>query len=242
MPRAAVAAVLVASIPVLAACGAVKSEQANVVAGKQQFVQKCGACHTLNRAGTKGTSGPDLDQAFQQASREGFGESAIRGVVYAQIKHPNRTGSGFTEKDMVKMPANLVKGDAAHDVAAYVALVAAKPGKDAGLLASAVKAPGSGKPIAEKDGVLTIPADPTGQLAYASKQATGTAGSIKVEMPNESGTPHDIVIDGVGKGEVVQGGGVSSFEGTVDGGQKYTYYCSVQGHRQAGMEGTLTVK
>ena len=60
-------------------------------------------------------------------------------------------------------------------------------------------------------------------------------------MPNKSGTPHDIVIDDKGEGEVVQNGGTSEFEADFDAG-KYTYYCSVPGHRAAGMEGELTVK
>jgi plastocyanin len=60
-------------------------------------------------------------------------------------------------------------------------------------------------------------------------------------MPNKSGTPHDIVIDGKGKGQVVQNGGTSQFSATFSAGN-YTYYCSVDGHRQAGMQGTLTVK
>ena len=60
-------------------------------------------------------------------------------------------------------------------------------------------------------------------------------------MANKSGTPHDIVIDGKGKGEVVQNGGVSQFNADFAAGS-YTFYCSVQGHRQAGMQGKLTVK
>ena len=60
-------------------------------------------------------------------------------------------------------------------------------------------------------------------------------------MPNKSGTPHDIVIDGKGNGEVVQNGGTSQFSANFSAGN-YTYYCSVDGHRQAGMQGTLTVK
>jgi uncharacterized cupredoxin-like copper-binding protein len=60
-------------------------------------------------------------------------------------------------------------------------------------------------------------------------------------MANKSGTPHDIVIDGKGKGEVVKDGGVSQFQANFTAGS-YTFYCSVPGHRQAGMQGKLTVK
>jgi mono/diheme cytochrome c family protein len=236
LSRAALCAALVAVVSALSACGGVKDPQADVVAGKQLFVSKCGACHTLGRAGTKGTTGPDLDQSFQQSLKEGFGETAVRGVVYKQILYPNR----LANSSGTKMPAKLVSGQDAHDVAAYVASVSAKSGKDTGRLATAVKAAGGGA-ATEKDGVLSIPADPSGQLAFAASKATGTSGPVTIEMPNKSGTQHDIVIDGLGRGEVVSSG-TSSFKASLDAGKTYTYYCSVPGHRQAGMEGTLTVK
>ena len=209
----------------------VNNEGDDVVAGKQLFVQKCGACHILGRAETKGVTGPNLDQAFTRPLKDGFGRDAVRGVVYQQIKHPQE-GS--------VMPSNLVDDEGARDVAAYVAQVAAAGGKDSGLLADAVKAAGSDKPAVAKDGVLTIPADPGGQLAYVNKTAEAPAGPLEIVMPNEATVPHDLVIDGVGKTEQVTGG-EGRFKATVKAG-KYTYYCSVPGHRQAGMEGTLPVK
>jgi plastocyanin len=205
---------------------------ANLVAGKQLFVAKCGACHTLARASTKGTTGPNLDQAFQQALKDGMERSGVRGAVHGWILHPNQNGV---------MPAKLVTGDDAYDVAAYVARSVAANGKDTGLLATAVKAAGGGKPAAEKNGTLEVDADPTGQLAFTTNKATGSTGEITVKMANKSGTPHDIVIDGKGKGQIVQNGGVSQFKANFAAGN-YTFYCSVPGHRQAGMQGTLTVK
>jgi mono/diheme cytochrome c family protein len=237
MPRAALCAAIVAAVPALSACGGVKDPQADVVAGKQLFVSKCGACHTLARAGTKGTTGPNLDAAFQQPLKDGFGETAVRGVVYKQILYPNR----LKNAQGIKMPAKLVSGQDAHDVAAYVAMVTAKGGKDTGRLATAVKAAGGGT-ATEKNGVISIPADPGGQLAYTASKAIGQAGPVTIEMPNKSSVGHDIVIDGLGKGEVVSNGGTSSFKASLEAGKTYTYYCSVPGHRQAGMEGTLTVK
>ena len=71
--------------------------------------------------------------------------------------------------------------------------------------------------------------------------AQGTAGQITIKMANKSGTPHDIVIDGKGKGQIVQNGAVSQFQANFAAGS-YTFYCSVPGHRQAGMQGKLTVK
>jgi plastocyanin len=233
--RAALAALATTGAAVaLSACSASSSDEgnANLISGKKLFVSKCGACHVLNRAQTKGTTGPNLDEAFQQALKDGMKRSGILGAVHAQILHPNRNGV---------MPAKLVTGEDAHDVAAYVARSAAAGGKDTGLLATAVKAPGSGKPAVEKDGNLEVDADPSGQLAFVTDQAQGKPGEITVKMANKSGTPHDIVIDGKGKGEVVQNGGVSQFKADFIAGT-YTYYCSVPGHRQAGMQGKLTVK
>jgi mono/diheme cytochrome c family protein len=235
---AATVAVIVCTLG-LSACSA-RQKDPDLIAGKQMFVQKCGSCHTLSRAGTKGTQGPNLDEAFQQSEKEGFGESAIRGVVAKQIAHPS-VGPRACEPDCVAMPADLASGDDVNDIASYVALVAGRPGKDEGLLASAVKAPGSGKPAVEKNGVIQIPADPTGQLAYLTKLGTGTSGSITIESPNKASIVHDIVIDGKGAGKQVSGGKVSKFNANFTPG-KYTYYCSVPGHRQAGMQGVITIK
>jgi plastocyanin len=236
MPRAALCAAIAATIPALAACGNVKDPEPDVVAGKQLFVQKCGSCHTLERAGTKGVTGPNLDQAFQQSLKEGFGTSAVRGVVYKQILYPNR----LPNSQGIKMPAKLVSGQSAHDVAAYVAQVSARGGKDTGRLATAVKAAGGGTAV-EKGGVLSIPADPTGQLAFTADKATATPGPATIEMPNRSGVDHNIAIEGLGAGKVVAKG-TSSFKATLEAGKTYTYICEVPGHREAGMQGTLTVK
>ena len=235
-------ALAVTTTALLSACGG-STGDADVIAGKRLFVSKCGYCHILGRAGTKGTVGPDLDQAFQQALRDGMERSGIRGAVRDQILHPaNYVDEGNKRADGSQaMPAKVVAGQDAANVAAYVAQVVAKPGKDAGLLATAVQQAGGGPPATEKNGTLSIPADPTGQLAFATKQANGKPGKITVEMPNKSGTPHDIVIDGKGHGQVVQNGGVSKFSAQFSPGT-YTYYCSVDAHRQAGMQGKLTVK
>jgi plastocyanin len=233
--RAALAAL--ATTGALVALSACSTEpdggaSADVIKGKQLFVAKCGACHVLGRAQTKGTTGPDLDQAFQQALKDGMKRSGIRGAIHGWILHPNRQGV---------MPAKIVTGDDAYDVAAYVAQSVAAGGKDTGLLATAVKAAGGGKPAVEKNGTLEVDADPNGQLAFVTDAAQGKPGEITVKMANKSGTPHDIVIDGKGKGEVVKGGAVSQFKADFTAGS-YTFYCSVPGHRQAGMQGKLTVK
>ena len=213
---------------------------ADLIAGKKAFAQKCGACHVLNRAQTKGTQGPNLDDAFRESLKEGFGRDTIHGVVFDQIRHPADVG----KKSPAYMPPKLVTGKLAFDVASYVASVVARPGKDAGKLATAVPAAGAGKPVAASNGKLALPADPNGQLAYITKQATAPAGPLEIDSKNAASIPHDISIEGNGvddKGKVVQDGGVSTIKLTLKAG-KYTFYCSVPGHREGGMEGTLTVK
>jgi plastocyanin len=229
-----------AAAAVLAGCGSAQDDP-NLIAGKQAFVERCGACHVLGRAGTKGVQGPNLDEAFHQALSEGMGRDGVAGVVEGWIDEPARFKDDKRYDGSAAMPADLVEGDAVVDVAAYVASVVAKPGEDEGLLASAVKQAGGGEPIAAEGGKLTIPADPGGQLLYTSDKATAPAGAIQVDSPNESGVPHNIVIDELGKGEVVQDGGVSTIRGELDAGT-YRFYCSVPGHAEAGMEGELAVK
>ena len=203
----------------------------DLVAGKQLFVQKCGSCHVLERAGTKGTTGPNLDEAFQRAQKDGFGESAIRGVIRDQIDIPGTGGN---------MPADLVEGNDADNVAAYVAKVVAKPGKDEGLLATAVKPTGSGKAAVAVKGRLSIAADPNGQLAFVTDKATASPGRLTIEMPNTSGVPHNIAIAGKGTSKVIEQGS-SAFTAEFAPGT-YTFVCEVAGHEEAGMKGTLTVK
>jgi plastocyanin len=243
--RASATIVVVAgAATLLSACTNTASSNPDLIAGKKLFAQKCGSCHVLSRAGTKGNVGPDLDQAFQQPLRDGLKRSGIRGLIHDQILFPPSFGSdegGKRPDGSAAMPAKLVTGDDADNVAAYFASVVSKTGKDSGLLATAVPQAGGGPTAQAKNGTLSIPADPNGQLAFQTKQATAPPGKLTLEMPNKSGTPHNIVIDGKGKGQVVQGGGTSKFTATFAAGS-YTYYCAVPGHREAGMQGKLTVK
>jgi plastocyanin len=231
--RAALAGLAVAgTVVALSACSSQPGGNPDLIAGKQLFVSKCGSCHTLARAQTKGTVGPNLDEAFQQPIKDGMKRSSFRGAIHGWILHPNSEGA---------MPAKLVTGQNAYDVASYVAASVAAPGKETGILAQTAKPAGGGKPAVETNGTVEVDADPTGQLAFVTNQAQGTPGQITVKMTNKSGTPHDIVIDGKGKGQVVQGGGTSQFAAAFTAGT-YTFYCSVPGHRAAGMVGKLVVK
>ena len=106
-------------------------------------------------------------------------------------------------------------------------------GQDSGLPASAVKQAGAGKPIAEKDGVLQIDADPTGQLAYVSKMANGTPGPVTFKMQNKSSVQHDLVVQGpasAARRRSLQRRHTGSSRRTLKPGT-YTFFCSVDGHR-----------
>ena len=165
--------------------------------------------------------------------------------MHQQILNPNKNPQvdPKTGKDVTSMPADLLTGQDAYDVAAYVAAVAAKPGKDTGLLAT-VGGGGPRAPRPPRTALLAIPADPTGQLFYVFKDATAPAGQIKIESQNKSAVDHDISLEGNGvdeNGQVVKNGGTSEVDVDLKPGT-YTFYCSVPGHREAGMEGKLTVK
>ena len=100
-----------------AACGG-ESESADLEAGKTAF-QACGACHTLADAGTTGSetggenAGPDLDDAFRASREVGIDPDQFKGVVRHWIEYAQPP-----------MPRNMVEGEEADNVAAYVASVA----------------------------------------------------------------------------------------------------------------------
>jgi plastocyanin len=222
-----------------------KDDGDNLVAGKKNFVAKCGSCHVLKRAGTTGVTGPNLDEAFQQARASGFGQSTFEGIVYGQILHPNRTPqiNPETGKATAEMPAKLFTGEDAQDVAAYVASAVSKSGEDKGQLAAA-GVQRSNKVAQEQDGKLAIPADPSGGLAYQFGSAEAQAGALEIDSENKSSVDHNIALEGGGvdeKGEIVKNGGISKITADVKPGE-YTFFCSVPGHREGGMEGKLTVK
>jgi cbb3-type cytochrome c oxidase subunit III len=115
--------VLIGAAFLLAGCGTggMASGRGDQQAGQKLFQSKCAGCHTLSAAGASGTVGPNLDDAFRADKQQGFKDSTITNVVLLQIRQPSPP-----------MPKNLVKGEDAQDVAAYVAAVAGQGGASSG--------------------------------------------------------------------------------------------------------------
>jgi mono/diheme cytochrome c family protein len=106
-------------------------------AGKQLFIQACGGCHTLADAGTSGTIGPNLDDAFAQAREVGMTSATFTQVVAGQIRFPiveTSTGApGMPGVDQTLPLCDDVEGEAfcvedqdqaVDDIATYVGAVA----------------------------------------------------------------------------------------------------------------------
>jgi plastocyanin len=103
-----------------------------------------------------------------------------------------------------------------------------------------------GQPAAEGRGgsTLRLSADPDGELRFDRRSLEARAGKVTVVMANPSSLPHNVSIEGRGvdeEGETVGEGGRSTVRAELRPG-RYDFYCSVPGHRQGGMEGTLTVR
>ena len=150
--------------------------------GETLFKEHCAACHTLAAAGTSGTVGPNLDNAFAGDVKQGYPQSSVENVVLDQI----RQGSGIiadytTSKDFIErnclndqakcestpMPANLVTGQDAIDVAAYVASVAGQSG---------YTLPGGFASLGTDGGAIFKGAGCAGCHTLAAAGATGTTG------------------------------------------------------------------
>jgi uncharacterized cupredoxin-like copper-binding protein len=91
---------------------------------------------------------------------------------------------------------------------------------------------------------LSTDADPSGALKFTKIKLSAKSGTVTLKMKNPSPVQHGIGVKGNGvqqAGNPVGQGGVSTVTANLKPG-KYEFYCPVDGHRQAGMEGTLTVQ
>jgi mono/diheme cytochrome c family protein len=166
---------------------ALKHETGNLVTGKQLFVTKCGACHTLSHANTTGDIGPNLDDAFRQDRADGVKSTSIEGLIDYWVQYPNTEGV---------MPARLVKGQDATDVAAYVAAVASEPGQDTGALATAVQATVNPTPAVGKT-IFTGVGGCGSCHTLAAASTTGTVGpNLDQRLKSDCASPQSMQIRG----------------------------------------------
>jgi mono/diheme cytochrome c family protein len=196
---------LVTAVLVLAACGGGDSpgvaQGTDLANGRQQFVDAgCGGCHALEAAGTNGTVGPDLDAAFRGAREQGFAESTFEQVVRSQIAYPGIDS---------QMPADLVTGKNADDVAYFVAQCAAAEGEDPQCTPPPPPGgtTGGGGGGGEADGAAIFTANCATCHTLAAAGTTGTIG------PNldDAKPSMDLVVERVTNGMGV----MPSFKGTL---------------------------
>ena len=93
---------------------------------------------------------------------------------------------------------------------------------------------------------VALSADPNGALAYDTDSLTAKAGEVTIEFDNPASLAHDVCLEGpggedLGCSDTIAGDKTSFDAGDLQPGD-YTFYCSVDAHRQAGMQGTLTVR
>jgi plastocyanin len=92
---------------------------------------------------------------------------------------------------------------------------------------------------------VQLSADPGGAFKFDKESLSGKAGTLTIEFTNPADVTHDVVIEQDGnelaKSELVSGGDTTTATAELKPG-KYVFFCDVPGHREGGMEGTLTVK
>lgn len=90
---------------------------------------------------------------------------------------------------------------------------------------------------------LELVADPNGAFKFDKTSLDASAGKVTIDLTNDSSVPHNVTIEGSGIDEVATDtvtGDSASVSVDLPAGT-YEYYCSVDGHKDAGMKGTLTV-
>ena len=116
-----------ASAAVAFGAGCDAQEDADRENGRALFIEKCGTCHAFAEAATTASVGPDLDAAFADARASGMDSDTVEGVTQSQIANPREVPAEQTD---TYMPPDLVTGQDAEDVSAYVASVAGLPGME----------------------------------------------------------------------------------------------------------------
>lgn len=93
---------------------------------------------------------------------------------------------------------------------------------------------------------LSLVADPNGDLKYDTDKLNAIAGNLTIALTNESSVPHDVAVEDSTGSEIGKSDEITQSDTTLElkdvQAGSYTFYCTVPGHKAAGMEGTLTVR
>jgi uncharacterized cupredoxin-like copper-binding protein len=114
-----------------------------------------------------------------------------------------------------------------------------------GAAAESEKEAGGGGGAAGGSATLAFEADPSGGLAYTTTEASAEAGKVTVDSKNPQPLAHDVAIEDSGGKEIAKTDVITEAEDSTTANLKpgeYTFFCTVPGHREGGMEGTLTVE
>jgi uncharacterized cupredoxin-like copper-binding protein len=91
---------------------------------------------------------------------------------------------------------------------------------------------------------LEFEADPGGDLAYTADEVTAKEGNVTIEFTNPQRVPHNVAVEAAKGGRVVTETveeGFAAVTVTLSSNEKYVFYCTIPGHRKAGMEGIVKV-
>lgn len=130
-------------------------------------------------------------------------------------------------------------------VLALVASALVACGDDESSTTSAAEESTSSAAPSGEGGTLAVSAVPDGSFEFTEDELSTDAGAITVEFDNPSSTPHNVYIEDDSGEILAESETVSEDTTTTDAELEagtYTYFCDVPGHREGGMEGTLTVE
>jgi plastocyanin len=138
------------------------------------------------------------------------------------------------------------QADRRAKIAAEEKEVKSTSGSGGGSTGSSAPASGGGsggKAAKGPGGTVKLAADPT-QIAFDTKSLTSKPGKLTIDFTNPAQIQHDVAI-AQGSKELAVSKLITASSTTVSADLargKYVFYCTVPGHREAGMQGTLTVK
>jgi len=210
--------------------GAATRGNSQTEAGGQVFASNgCGSCHTFKAANSTGTTGPDLNEYLAPDD----GKPEIEEMI---VDPEAEIAKGYPAN---VMPQNYGRSLDPEELQQLVDFLYSNSPAGEGKTQQGTSGPAASGP----GGTLKLAASPN-ELAFDTTSLTTKVGEVTIDFENPAALEHDVKIEQNGK----QIGGTETIReskttATVElSPGTYTFYCSVPGHREAGMEGTLVVK